>query len=192
MTEFKDKDGTLWSINLTIGLVERVKKASGWNLYEPDAPAPAEHEAKLTPGDSAGAKTVQDVLWTDLSRFWELLWHLVQDQAAERKIDAEAFGRLMAARCLIDAHQAFWHEWADFFRQLQRPDAALVLEKMETLRAAAIGLAEVKLRDPRVAELEKRVLAGMEETVERDFAQALSDGYGTLRELSGSIPDPSP
>ena len=35
MESFKDKTGQEWSINLSIGTVERMKKVSRFNLYAP-------------------------------------------------------------------------------------------------------------------------------------------------------------
>ena len=73
MRSFTDKSDQTWQIDLTVGAVMRVKSSSEgrFNLFDP------------------GPK-MADELATDEGTFWELLWHLIEPQARERKIDAEA------------------------------------------------------------------------------------------------------
>jgi hypothetical protein len=78
---------------------------------------------------SSRSEGLADKLIDDDAEFWELLWHLITPQAAERNITADQFGKLMAANCLADARRLFFEEWADFFRQLHRPDKAATVEK---------------------------------------------------------------
>ncbi len=194
MESFKDKTGQEWSINLSIGTVERVKKVSRFNLYAPDEPIatdncqPTTDNRQLTTGNSSNAPSLQQVLWTDLSALFELLCYLLDDQLKAAGIDAVEFGRRMAARCLVDAQTAFFREWTDFFRQLRRLETLLTLEKTANLQEKARALVAAKIKDPRILEMEIRAGQAMETAFEKRFVSALADGHGKLRALSESIP----
>lgn len=174
MTQFRDKNGREWSIDLTIGAVERVKRASRdagreFDLYDP--------------GGRFGedGKKLQAVLWSDHSAFWELLWHLCEPQATAAGVTAEQFGDLMAARCLLDARRALWREWEDFFRQLQRPGEILVLERLRRYETKAVELAMESLTDPRLEEVDREVEQRMRTVAKDGMDRAFSDGLGKLR-----------
>jgi hypothetical protein len=155
MRQFKDKNGQDWTIDLPIGTVLRVKSISEarFNLLEPTG--------------------LCDKLVQDDGEFWELLWHLVSPQAAERSIDAEKFGLLMAAECLAHARRLFFEAWADFFHQLHRPDKAAAVEKMALYLAKAIELTTEKLKSPEMQKLDQKVEAKMRSTLNNSFGELL-------------------
>jgi hypothetical protein len=165
--QFKDKHGGSWSLDITIGLVARVKAASDgrFNLLDPGA-------------------ELADELARDELAFWELLWHLVEPQARERNVNAEAFGESMAADCLHKARQLFFEEWTDFFQQLHRPDKRAVVEKAAKYLAKAMELTVAKLASPEMDELDR--------IIERRMQASLNDSFGKLRASLESIPGPSP
>jgi len=167
MREFKDRDAAGWVIDLTIGAVMRVKSASEgrFNLIDP------------------GAK-LADELATDEGTFWELLWHVVEPQARERSVTAEAFGRAMAADCLHNARRLFFEEWADFFRQLHRADKQAVVEKAAKYLAKAMELTVAKLTSPEMNELDL--------LVERRMQADLNESFGKLRASLELTPEDSP
>jgi hypothetical protein len=136
MQEFKDKEGGRWVIDLTIGAVMRLK-GHGFNLFDPVKDDLAQR------------------LRDDLPTFWELLWLLVEPAATVHDIDAQHFGHLMAADCLLDAQERFFAEWMDFFRRLQRPDLMTVLDKLNKYQAKALELVKAKL--PMLNEIDSRV-----------------------------------
>ena len=167
MRQFKDKDAASWTIDLTVGTVMRVKSSSDgrFNLIDP------------------GAK-LADELARDELVFWELLWHLAEPQARDRKIDAQAFGRAMAADCLHNARRLLFEEWTDFFRQLHRPDKQAVVEKAAQYLAKAMELTLAKLASPEMTELDQ--------IIERRMQTSLNDSFGKLRASLESTPGHSP
>jgi chemotaxis regulatin CheY-phosphate phosphatase CheZ len=155
--QFKDKSAGTWTIDLNFGAVLRVKAATSgrFNLIDP------------------GAK-LADELAQDEGTFWELLWHVIEPQAAERQIDAAKFGELMAANCLHDARRLLFEEWTDFFRQLHRPDKAAVVEKAAQYLAKAMELAAAKLTGTDMALLDQRVEERMQASLNESFGKLLA------------------
>lgn len=167
MRQFKDKEAAAWTIDLTIGTVARVKATSEgrFNLIDP-------------------APQLADALARDELTFWELLWHLVEPQAQQRNVSAEAFGQAMAADCLHHARRLFFEEWTDFFRQLHRPDKQAVVEKAAQYLAKAMELTHAKLASPEMNELDR--------LVEQRMQASLNASFGKLRASLASTPAASP
>lgn len=168
MQKFKDSGGKCWEIQLPIGEVARIRKASEgqFNLWEP------------------AKDDLADRLANDMPLFWELLWHLVEPQAEVASVSADDFGKAMAAECLYDAQKKFFEEWRDFFRRLARPDAEAIVEKIAQYRAKALELVKAKLA---TAELEK-----IDQRVETKMQRILNEQFGKLQESLDSILDPTP
>lgn len=185
---FKDRAGNEWTIELTIGTVERVRKTSRFNLWEQAEPLADEPGQPPKPN----AKPLCEALYGNYPLLWELLWFLIEPQAEAQGVTAEAFGAAMGPEALVQAEQAFYREWQDFFLRLRRSDCSAVLQKMTTYREAAILALETRLQDPRVAEMDAEVKTGIDQLAEQQLAKALSDGSGKLRELLASDPSNSP
>jgi hypothetical protein len=166
MRTFEDKTGHKWHIDLTIGAVTRVKQASEgrFDLFD------------------AGKNNLAETLWTDLEMFWELLWLLVEPeaQALDPPIDAAQFGDAMAAACLINARQAFYAEWQDFFQTLQRPDQALPLEKLKTYMDQALTAMREKANDPALTKIDLKVKAKIDSQLNSSFGKLLAELDATL------------
>lgn len=156
MRTFHDQNGLPWTIDLVFGEVLRVKAAAEgkFNLLEPT--------------------DLADKLVSDYAEFWELLWLLVAPEAAERKITAEQFGKLMAANCLAEARRLFFEEWADFFLQLHQPDKAAVVERIATYLAKAIALTTQKLQSPEMEQVDQAVERKMNSTLNKSFGELLA------------------
>jgi len=168
---FKDKTGATWSIDLTIGDVLRVKAASEgrFNL--------------LDPAHELAAQLAADVL-----TFWELLWHLVEPQAAARETSAERFGDAMAASCLLAARQALFAEWSDFFRQLHRPDLVGVVELAAQGAQMAIDATAARLDSDQTREL----LATLQTQLDSSSATPLKEQSGNSPDSAEWTPGPTP
>jgi len=151
--EFTDKTNQRWEIELTIGLVSRLRKNTRFNLYEPHA----------------GTPPLVQVLDDDLEAFWELLWHLVEKQADARSINAEKFGELMAARSLIDAQRVFMEEWRDFCHGLQQPQHAAMLESLIKHNAMILEAVTLKSREQ---------FAIVDQMSEKAIQTALNEKFG--------------
>jgi hypothetical protein len=166
MRTFEDKTGHKWRIDLTIGAVTRVKQASEgrFDLFD------------------AGKNNLAETLWTDVETFWELLWLLIEPeaQALDPPVGAAQFGERMAAACLINARQAFFAEWTDFFQTLQRPDQALPLEKLKTYMDQALTAMREKATDPALAAIDAKVAQKIDRQLSSSFGSLLAELDATL------------
>ena len=189
MKTFKDRDSQEWELDLTYGEVMRIKQESGdkFDLAEPHA------------------KELGKQLDDDLSLFWELLWFIVRPQAAlvmptakELRLRGNAqaipsvpgitaveFGRRMAADCLISADQAFRQEWADFFRQLQRPDQAAALDALNLIHNATVEKVRQRVE-------QNQSLKTLPDRVAMKVDQLLTKPFEDLQESLDSILSTSP
>lgn len=172
MREFKDRDGRPWKIDLCIGNVLRVRSESCGRLD------------LLDPAKDMDGQPLQVLLQTNLAEFFEVLWLLVETQARDAQIGAEAFGQAVAADCLIAAQQAFYDEWHDFFHSLRRPDAAMAV----AAQAKAMETA-VKLVTERISQIDQtRLQSTITMRLERDVSAA----FGNVQASLAAIHDPTP
>jgi hypothetical protein len=169
INEFKDKDGNRWPIELPIGTVLRVKRES---------------EGKINLLDPQQEGLADRIASNDFETLYEALWLILRPIAEERKIDAVTFGQLIAADCIQEARKVLWRVWIDFFHQLQRPDQAAALERLEKYNAKALELVKAKLASPELEAIDRRVATKMETT--------LNQSFGSLQESLASILGPSP
>lgn len=167
MPQFKDAKGGSWDISLPFGAITEIKKASDgkFDLLEPFK------------------DDLADKINRNWGEFFEVLWFLVESQAQEREVTATQFGRLMAAECLLDAHQKFFKEWADFFRKLQRENVAIALETMAMVNAKAIEMTSKRLATE---------TTGLEEKITPKINEVLNHEFGNLQELLDKTLGPSP
>jgi hypothetical protein len=168
MKTFKDKTGQPWELNLTAGLAMRVRREDErFDLFDSSK--------------QVGGQPLSTALH-DFPTFFELLFLLVESQAKERGINAEQFGDLMAADCLVDARSAFFAEWRDFFQGLQLLDHAAAIEKLNKYNAEALELVKQA-----IAETGPKV----DQYVTNQMATAMSAKRGSLAALLESTPDPT-
>ena len=157
MHTFADRNGRQWQIDLTIGTVARVRKESGkrFDLLDPSSLV-----------DGAKLSTVLD---EDLATVYEVLWHIVEPQAAAAGITAEKFGEAMAADCIVSAQAALFAEWLDFFRAVQRPDLATALDMMTTARARLAKAVAAKMATIDVEATKTAMQAKIDQTLGQSF-----------------------
>lgn len=160
MSSFQDTTGEKWEINLTYGLLSRIKKQSNgnFNLLEPTK-------------DELSAR-----LLSQIEEWWEVLWYLVESQAKERAVTAEQFGERMSTTCLRTARDGFFRELIDFFRQLQREDIALALETQMEQHAKAMS------------KMQERVKT-LEAAIDQKMNRTLNSEFGKLQALLESTPE---
>lgn len=170
MQEFRDKTGRKWQIDLNFGAVLRIKSASGgkFNLLDD------------------GKGNLGQTLWADLGELYEVLWYLVEPQASKRSppVTADEFGEALAAECIIEARQKFFTEYIEFFQSLQRPETAMVLEKMLELNRRTGKLTLAKMTEAMSEEQLAKAMAKIE--------KAANLAFGSFRESLDSIPVPTP
>lgn len=175
--QFVDSQNRSWSIELTIGDVLRLKKESEgrFNLLEPE-------KRLQSDGREVELRTLLDV---DLAEFFECLAILLEPQRAERGTSVEQFGLAMQADHLIAAQSAFFTEWIDFFQKLQRPDAAVTLEKLRKYRELAVKKVRQKLQETELAAIDRRVEATMEAALNESSGRLLDDLDSILAPIPG-------
>jgi hypothetical protein len=185
--EFTDRESGRWTIDLPVGTVTRIKQADQrFNLYSTHHELDAQNQLVA---DANGHPKKDGVpfsakLLLDISLFWELLWHIVEPQATERGINAEKFGQLMAADCLVGARLVFFDEWRDFFQKLQMPEQARALEILLSQHTRTLEEVTEALKSPKLREIERLAEEKMKQTVKKEF--------GNLQESLESILADSP
>lgn len=167
MSQFVDSSGQSWTIDLSFGDVLDIRQntVAAIDLLSPSLP------------QSPGSTPLHMLLATDLLKFYDLLQLIVAPQMSERGIDAKQFGKLMAADCLVEARQAFFDWWRDFFHKLGRPEVAAAIEK--TMEYLAYTIEGVKKR---MAE----TLAEIDPQAKAKIDEELNAGRGRLREYLDS------
>lgn len=120
MIGFKDKIGREWSLELSVGLIESIK-----------ADALADIDLLLTKPEEFGR-----LLLLQPKKFAEILWVICKDQAAERSVTPEDFGKLLNRSTIDAATDGFIEAILDFYpRQsagrVMRNNLPALLEKMD-------------------------------------------------------------
>lgn len=184
MQTFKDKTGREWTIELTIGAVERLRKTSAFDLYDPTKPV----LGRLVSGLADNRQpSLQERIGSDWSLFWELLFLIVEPDLTAAGVSADEFGRLMAADCLVEARLAFWQEWADFFRRLQNAPFARALELQQDLWAKTMELAKARMESPEL----KATIRDLEKQISQAMDRALEESLRCLEEsVAGETAEP--
>ena len=167
---FKDKNQQSWTIDLTVGLVLRITDTTKFNLLD--------SASASVPGDPNS--NIAATLASDLREFWELLWYVIEDEASERGVNAEDFGKLMPPGALIDARVAFFAEWRDFFLQLQKPELELIVAKAEEFQAMAAQKMKEHLRHPSLKLLTQKIDDHMSTALNNSFGPMLESLESTL------------
>ena len=148
MKSFEDKSGAKWELEVTVGVVKRVRAVLNIDL------------AKLD-------ETLYERLADDPVLLVDLLWVLCEKQAQGRQISDEQFGEGLAGDSIEAATTALLEAVADFFPGPRRSLFQKVISKTATIEQTASKLAIAKLDDPR---LEK----AMQERLNAEFEKALT------------------
>ena len=121
MPEFRDTEGRAWRVEINVTTLKRVKVDLGLDL-----------------GDEAVAGTLYAKLVNDPILLCDLLYVVCRDQAEEREIGDEAFGRGLGGVCLDNATAALIEALVNFTPSPQRRRRLEVaIRKTETLMELA-------------------------------------------------------
>lgn len=160
MKTFTDSASRTWTIAVTVDAIKRVEGLiKGVNL------------ANLTTGDPPLLTRLE----TDVVLLCDVIFALIKPQADQLGVSDEEFGRAMGGDAIMAAHDAFWGELTDFFRQLRRTDTARAIEKQ-----AALVKATVEAIEQRVETLDTSAV----------IQRALGSSAGSWPESPASIPVP--
>jgi len=135
MHTFKDKNGTEWEIDLTIGLVEYIKEKLDIDLLEPVS-SESSVAVQLCPVDADGIR-----------KFTNLLVVICTDQFAKANISPGGFKMLLGSESLREANEAFFKEWMLFFQSLGRLDLCEAIIKIRNFVEEGIEELTEKIKD---------------------------------------------
>ena len=142
--QIQDREGRVWTIDINPWNIRRVREALNINLLE------------MLEKDSTLAEELEDPV-----RSVELVWCLVQPQAAERNVTEKSFWEALDQDMLDAAGLAILEGLANFSRAAIRPAMARVAAKTSQLRqtltrqvVAAIDSGELdRVLDAEIAKL---------------------------------------
>jgi len=157
MHTFTDTENRLWTLNMTIGAVKRVRAGRRVNLLDPLSqrrPAKAMHKIPLLTR-----------IQMDLELLIDVIWLIIKPEADGLGVTDLQFVDALGGDAARDAYEAFMNEWRDFFQRLHH----------ETERdAIAANLALVVEDDQRRAALVPRVTQAALSQVEALRQKALA------------------
>jgi hypothetical protein len=138
MRTFNDTQGRQWSVEVNVGAIKRVKTLIGVDLLQ----------------------TKDGQLLVDLAddpvKMADVLWAIIQPQAASRNITDEDFGAALGGDTIRVAVEVFVAELIDFFLKFQPPlgkTLKVMWDKLGEYQTKAGALTETKLSDPRIQQV---------------------------------------
>ncbi len=157
MRTFTDNAGREWRLSLNIAEAKRVRDSLAFDLFDV--------------GTSIKRLSMDPILLCDV------IYVLCREQADERGVSDEDFGRAMAGDAIAAATDALLEEYVDFCPSPRdRANLRRAIETSEFARAKAQDLVE-------------RRLSNAKQQIESQLS-ALGDGSGSLPESLESILDP--
>ena len=160
MKTFKDNAGRSWTIAVNVDAIKRVRSLLEVNLME-----------------AVDGKLLEQLV-TDPVLLCDIIYVLCKPEADAQQISDEDFGRAMAGDAVEHATTALLEELVEFFPLPKRRLLTKALDKLKTLEAKALEVAEKRLDSP---ELEAEMEAALKE---------LGASSGNSQEPLGSTPVP--
>ena len=142
MKTFKDNAGRSWTITVNVDAIKRVRSLLDVNLMEAV-------EGKLL-----------EQLVSDPVLLCDIIYVLCKPEADTQQVSDEDFGRSMAGDAVEHATTALLEELVEFFPLPKRRLLTKALDKLKTLEAKALEVAEKRLDSP---ELEAEMEAALKE-----------------------------
>ena len=152
MAKFSDAKDREWIVDVTVGTIKKVRKALDIDLADPS-------------GADVNRMVDDPVLLVDT------LWLLCEDQAKEKKITDEDFGRGLVGDPIELATTALLDAVADFFPGPKRSLLRKATEKMTAIRRKAEAIAMEKIDDPQI---EKKLEAVMIKRIDVELNAVLT------------------
>lgn len=145
MKSFKDTKGRIWTLEITVAAVKRVKSLTGVDLY-------------ALPDDALKplAKLMGDVV-----KFVDVLFVLSRDADGKPPTSGEDFAEGLAGDALGDASDAFMESLIDFFpREGARKALTAVQSKAKAVQEVMLRNAMENLEKIDPESLAQKILAG--------------------------------
>ncbi|MBN2132866.1 MAG: hypothetical protein JW741_25430 [Sedimentisphaerales bacterium] len=113
MHTFSDTENRLWTLNMTIGAVKRVKAARKVNLLDPLGHRLATNATRKL------REPLLTRIQTDVELLVDVIWLIVKPEADRLGVTDLQFAEALGGDAARDAYVAFMHEWRDFFQRLR-------------------------------------------------------------------------
>lgn len=135
MQMFTDSKGDKWTLDLTVGAVKRVLALAKVDLRKPTSPNP------LAPPEEEPI-ALSAYLDLDTVLLGSVLYGMCYGTCEDRGLNEDQFFDRLGAETIQAAHDAFFVEWADFFRHSGSSPIAAILDKQVKFVKAAVARAE--------------------------------------------------
>lgn len=162
MKTFTDNAGRVWTVQVNVDAIKRVRDLAQVNLLEVV-------EGKLL-----------ERLISDPVLLCDVIYSLCKPETDAKNVSDEDFGKAMGGDAIDGGTTALLEELVDFFPQAKRRVLAKALAKLRKLETAALAAVETRLDSP---ELEKQMAARLAQ---------LESSSGSVPESLASPPAPSP
>jgi len=137
MKTFKDNAGRAWTVTVNVDAIKRVRSLLDVNLM-----------------DAVDGKLLERLV-SDPVLLCDVIYVLCKPEADQKNVTDEDFGRSMAGDAIEHATTALLEELVDFFPLGKRRLLTKALDKLKTLEAKALEVAEKRLDSPELeAEME--------------------------------------
>lgn len=147
MPNVKDLKDRTWRVAVTLGGVRRVEQQLGLKLFDMESPVPDNITTMLPKQTVAGvAVPLATMLTTDFALACDVVWILLERQAAEASVDLEEFKDGIDATVGGELRLALLEDLLDFFQQTAQHAMCEIL--MAAMEAAVMlgGIVAAKLK----------------------------------------------
>jgi hypothetical protein len=165
MKTFTDTAGRVWTVQIDVTAIKRLRDLLGLDLGGSSEKSPADFAERL----------LRDPIFLA-----DALYVVCKPEADSRSLSDEDFGRALRGDVIEAAQAALLQEYVDFFPSLQRTALEKLVAQARRLQEATVKLALDRLDRP---ETEQAVLA----LIERELDQRLAG----LRGASSLPPSPA-
>jgi hypothetical protein len=135
MKTFKDREGREWLIDINIASIKRVKDLLAIDLLKLE-----------------GQELVEQLI-SDPCSLCNIVYVLCMEQADERGVSDEHFGRAMAGDAIDHATTAVLEEFVDFFPSRKRPLMRQALARIQQIETAQLAAADRIVNSPEIDRL---------------------------------------
>lgn len=164
MHQFTDRSGRRWLVQIDVSTIKRVRSLTGVNLL-----------------DIVNGELIER-LCNDPLLLADVLFAVVQPQAATQGISDEAFGQGLAGNAIAEATTALLSGLVDFFPEPKSRLIGKAASKYQQVQNRALAMIEAQIDSPA---LEQQILSEFESQLQRPQSNDLSI---ELPESSESIP----
>jgi len=142
MKTFTDTADRIWTINLTIDAVKRVRSLLNVDLIALDE----------------GDPPLIAKLGVDIVLLCDVIYALIKPQAEKEGVSDEEFGKALGGEAIMAAHTAFYEELVSFFRHLGRKDLARAVETQRRFIDLTVKRVDIEIEKFPVEETIEKIL----------------------------------